>query len=195
MAKVSWFSSAAKALFRTKRGGAVAKRARSRGALSALGWLAGALLLLSVALPGRPVEALVMERQKGEVWRIPVPLGQTVTTRYIHSVERTPVEDSYYPMGGMLHQWRTRSRSHNAGLPWKAPERGRFLREEGWLVLEGGLPALESIRLRVGNETFGHNELRVGSGSWEDLYRQFPGERLCLAAGRVPLWTVWHKDG
>ena len=193
MVKVSRFGVAAKAAGLVRPGRVVGDS--GRGGLSAWGWLAAALLLLCAALPWRPVEALCVQGPRGDVWRVPVPLGQAVVMRYIHSVERTPVEDVYYPLGGMLYQWRTRSRSHNAGLPWKAPEHGRFLTEEGWLVLEGGLPAWESIRLRVGTEALGHNELKVGSGDWMALYSRFPGKRLCLSAGRVPLWTVWHKDG
>ncbi|HIU17791.1 MAG TPA: DUF1850 domain-containing protein [Candidatus Avidesulfovibrio excrementigallinarum] len=173
------------------RFGAVAKAlARARSALPAWSWLALAALLLGASLPWRPVETLVIERKDGQAWHVAVPLGQPVVTRYIHSVERTPVEDWYYPLGGMLYQWRTRSRSHNAGLPWKAPDHGRFLSEEGWLVLEGGLPAWQAIRLRVGNETFGRNEMRIGSGPWEALYSRFPGERLCLSAGRAALGTA-----
>ena len=184
---------AAKADVRACRAGAAGKRGDGWRAPSVWCWLVVALVLLCASLPGRPVETLLVGRQAGDVWRLPVPLGQTVVTRYIHSVEQTPVEDVYHPIGGVLYQWRTRSRSHNAGLPWKAPEHGRFLTEGEWLVLEGGLPPWEVIRLRVGNETFGRNTLKAGSSPWIALYTRFPGERLCLSAGRAAMGDVVQK--
>lgn len=186
MTKISRFAPAAKPAAEAAAG----DTARAGRAAPAWRWLAGAWLLLCLSLAGWPVETLDIERRDGGVWRSPVPLGWTVTTRYIHSVERTPVEDVYYPFGGLLQQWRTRSRSHNAGLPWRAPEHGRFVAEGNWLVLEGGLPAWEAIRLRVGSEALGHNELKIGSGDWIALYARFPGERLTLSAGRVALGTL-----
>ncbi len=135
-------------------------------------------------MPGRPVETLILERQTGESRTFSVPLGRTVTTRYVHSVERTPVEDVYCIMNGRLHQWRTRIRSHNAGLPWQAPEQGRFVREGSWLVLEGGRNSWSELYLRVGDAYFGRNELFTGDTGYLALYETFSGERLRFSTGR-----------
>ena len=171
--------------------GLPAKSIVTKGCLPVGCWLAAALFCLVASLPGRPVDALCIQREDGGAWHVPVPLGQTVTTWYCHSVERTLVADSYYPMSGRLHQWRTLSRSHNAGLPWKTPEHGRFLTEGDWLVLEGGLPAWESIRLRVGNERLGRNELQIGRDpeglctdvTQERYYAFLPGEFRGFSVG------------
>lgn len=99
--------------------GLPAKSIVTKGCLPVGCWLAAALFCLVASLPGRPVDALCIQRRDGGGMACAVPLGQTVTTWYCHSVERTLVADSYYPMSGRLHQWRTLSRSHNAGLPWE----------------------------------------------------------------------------
>ncbi len=165
-------------------GAAKTFRAFRPGALSSWGWGGAALFFLCLSMPGRPVETLILERQSGPGRTFPVPLGHTVTTRYMHSVERTPVEDVYCVMNGRLHQRRTRTRSHNAGLPWQAPEQGRFVREGAWLVLEGGRNSWSELYLRVGDDCFGRNELFAGGTGHVVLYRDFPGERLRFSAGR-----------
>lgn len=120
-----------------------------------------------------------------------MPLGQAFVCRYIHSVEHTPVEDVYYAMGGRLHEWRTRTRSHNAGLPWQAPRQGRFLSEGPWMVLEGGRNSWAELRVRVGDACFGRNELHIGEYTRMKLYKQFPGESLRLFPCRENL-IAWH---
>lgn len=148
---------------------------------------AGAFLLLGTALPGRPAESLHIQRKQGAELHLLMPLGRSFVYRYIHSVERTPVEDIYYAMGGRLHEWRTRTRSHNAGLPWQAPQQGRFLSEGPWLVLEGGRNSWEELRVRVGDEYFGRNELLIEAYPRMELYKKFPGESLRLFSCRESL--------
>ena len=153
---------------------------------------AGAIVFLCAALPGRPVETLHLQRRQGPGLQLPMPLGQAFTTRYIHSLERTPVEDIYFAAGGRIREWRTRTRSHNAGMPWGTPEQGRFLSEGPWLVLEGGRQSWEDLRLRVGDDHFGRNELLIGKGKRVELFRKFPGESLRFSASRSPLETFFH---
>lgn len=152
-------------------------------------WLTGGVVMFALSLFWHPVDALTLtiDRESGSAAVIPLPLGRSVTARYEHSVERTPVDDVYYVTEGKIRQWQTRTRSHNAGLPWKAPERGRFVGDGEWLVLEGGLPAWDDIRLRVGNECLGRNELIAGNGSPMPLYAVFPNVRLILSANTIPL--------
>ena len=150
----------------------------------------GAALCLALALPGRPLDLLCLQGQGSEV-QLPLPLGRSFTTRYEHSVERTPVDDVYYISKGRIGQWRTRTRSHNAGLPWQAPAQGRFVVEAPWLVLEGGRRSWEDIHLRVGDAFYGRNELFLGESLRLELHTQFPGQRLRLVAGKRPLPELW----
>lgn len=150
--------------------------------------VSGVLLFLCVALAGRPVDSLHIERAQGLGLRSLLPLGHSFTTRYIHSVERTPVEDVYYGMDGRICQWRTRTRSHNAGLPATAPVPGRFVSEDPWLVLEGGRLSWDALYLRVGNAQFGQNELDLQATSTLLLYKMFPDERVRLSTARLPLY-------
>lgn len=158
-----------------------------------------AVALLCLALPGRPVDSLSLYRhsgqaaQNGATWYALLPLGQAFTTVYEHSVERTPVEDLYFVSGTALYPWRTRTRSHNAGLPGIAPQHGRFLTEDSWLVLEGGHFPLESVRLRVGDVHLGRNELFINEDRRLELYTLFSGERVLLSPGRRPLLAVFFS--
>lgn len=146
----------------------------------------GAMLVLGAALPGRPVDVLVVQPRQGTELRLPMPLGHAATTRYLHSVERTPVDDEYYIVGRRVWQWRTLTRSHNAGLPWQAPAQGRFITEGPWLVLEGGRRSWDDLRLRVGDENLGRNELTIGRAEPLALYKRFSGQPLRLSADRMP---------
>lgn len=152
---------------------------------------AAAVCCLLAALPGRPVEGLLLQPKQGAERYVPLPLGRGFVTRYIHSLERTPVEDAYYVSAGLLHEWRTQTRSHNAGMPGQAPEHGRFYVHGPWLVLEGGHPALEELYLRVGDKTFGRNELEIEGGARLALFQEYPGLRLRLSAVRRPLQVVF----
>lgn len=149
-----------------------------------------------MALPGRPIDSLSLLRRQGAdlqlIQPILLPLGYTFTTVYEHSVERTPVEDLYYVSGQRLYQWRTSTRSHNAGLPAMAQQNGRFFTQGPWLVLEGGYAPLQSVYLRIGDAYLGRNELLTHSPSMEqggrlELYTLFSGERVQLVAERRPL--------
>lgn len=147
--------------------------------------------LFVLALPGRPVDSLHIERMQGAGLERILPLGHSFATRYIHSVERTPVEDIYYGMDGRIHQWRTRTRSHNAGLPAVAPVPGRFVSDGSWLVLEGGRLSWDEFYLRSGTAQFGQNELLLQTCPPLLLYELFPGERLRFSVKRLPLHTFF----
>ncbi len=67
---------------------------------------------------GAPVYVLSVSRRDGEtVFRRIVSPSTPIVFGYIHSVERTPVEDELRAAGGRFWQWEVRVRSHNAGLP------------------------------------------------------------------------------
>jgi len=148
-----------------------------------------AVLCLLLSVSGRPVDCLMLEG-KEQTRLIPLPLGQPLITRYLHSVERTPVDDIYHVMDGRLWQWQTRVRSHNAGLPWQAPPQGRFVNKTPWLILEGGHNSWPEIRLRVGNAQLGHNEMCWGQEGFQALYSIFPDQSLRLLPLRRPFATL-----
>jgi hypothetical protein len=152
-----------------------------------------ALLLLGLAGVGLwPVDFLVVGAGEGGIAREELmPLGRVFATRYLHSVQLSPVEDVYMVRDGLVRQWRGKVQSQNAGLPTVLPERTRFYLEGPWLVFEGRLPALKELVLRVGDVDLGRNLLRVGAGEWEEIYETFAGRRLYFFAERRIFGTAW----
>ncbi len=146
------------------------------------------LPLVPLLVAAWPVDALEIREAApgaadGEVFfRAPVLLGQRVTTQIIHSVQLTPVVDEYTVQEGRIWGWREKIRSHNAGLPSITPERGRFVYDPPWMIVEGGGHSWQSLYYRVGNETLGKNELRVFPCPRRELWREIPGKRLVFHA-------------
>jgi len=125
-----------------------------------------------------PIPILLIKPSEGMFFKQVAPVGQAFILRYIHSVERTPVEDEYTISNGTFWQWEERVRSHNAGLPLLPSETGKFFAGKDWFRFRGGRQSFDVLFLRVGNAERGRNELNVvGIGKWE-LYKQFPGEKM-----------------
>ena len=129
-----------------------------------------------------PVHWLTIRSSDGMLlYAFSAPAGFSFTVRFNHSVEGTPVEDEYLVSGGMIRQWEERTKSHNAGLPFKAPPRGRFLQEGDWMIIRGGGSSFCRIRYRVGNSSWGENVLTVKERTVE-LFRLHPDEVLFMEA-------------
>ena len=144
-------------------------------------------LLGLASLAGWPVDCLVVRGEDGaELFRAVLPLGREYATRYTHSVQKTPVEDYYKIIRGRIWSVRERVQSHNAGLPFAAPEGGRFVLDPPWMVVEGGRGNWPVIHLRVGDAGLGRNEFH--DSSWRPLYAEFPGRRLSFRPGKTTLW-------
>ncbi len=144
-----------------------------------------------------PVPVLILEERREApkvfVSQSLVP-SQPIITRYIHSVEKTPVEDEYYASSGMLWQWEERVRSHNAGLPFLKRSRGIFFQSPCWMHFRGGGAGYPSIFLRIGNEEFGQNQLELPKiASW-DLFREFPGKPVTLRVRETSLLFAWWES-
>ena len=156
------------------------------------------MLAFLAALPSVllwPTDALTVRDDDGQiVFREAMPLGRGFATRYIHSLELSPIEDEFVVGDGLIRQWRSRTQSHNAGMPTMAPDRGRMYMEPPWIVFEGAILSLTGFSLRVGNESLGQNHLRIGKSPWQPLYRTFPGKRLHLAASRCALYRLWPHE-
>lgn len=144
-------------------------------------------VLVCVFLFFIPVPFFIVTDANGLLLACPVLPEQFITTRYIHSVERTPVEDSYSIRGTHLWQWEERVKSHNAGLPVAPSRNGRFLTRDEWFVFQGGRARFSVIYYRVGNERFGVNELLLPPSTVVKLYEKVPGERLSFSVEPSPL--------
>lgn len=125
--------------------------------------------------PGKPDDGTVLIKKE-------LILGIDIENTIIHSVQLTPVIDVYRVQEGRIWAWREKIQSHNAGLPSLAPERGRFIYDAPWMIVEGGGASWERIHYRVGTETFGRNQIRVGAGPRRELWRDAPGKLLTICA-------------
>lgn len=109
----------------------------------------------------------------------PLPNGASFTTTYVHSVEGTPVVDEYRIVGGSIWGWEERVRSHNAGLPFGAPEHGSFVVNSDWMIVRGGRRPADNIAYRVGNAEIGRN-------IWElppfrvNAFEEYPSRRVFI---------------
>ena len=147
--------------------------------------LCAALLLVAFDILSAPAlflradgDTIVLVRQiRGEA-----PL----TIRFIHSVQKTPVEEFLTVRAdGRFHLTGTRYRSHGVGLPFLAEE-GAFRQEGDWFVLDMDR-SYDELSLRTGVGT----RLTVEAGGRVlPLYEMYPpGTRIDLAA--APLYTYF----
>ncbi len=145
------------------------------------------LLSLGIALATWPVSAISISTDKGNViFCGPIPEGWTFTSRIIHSLEKTPVEDEYRVVSGRIWQWEERFQSNNAGLPTEAPENGRFVSAPGWFIIRGGRNRWDALRYRVGSGGLGRNILTLEGFGQIRAFEKYPGERLLIEVRPVP---------
>ncbi|MDR1472042.1 MAG: DUF1850 domain-containing protein [Synergistaceae bacterium] len=122
-----------------------------------------ALIILCMAayIPSMPVNRFEITDAGGTLYASPVPNGASFVTRYIHSVQLTPVVDDYRFANGRIWGWEERVQSNNAGLPSIPPERGRFIMASPWMIVRGGGESHSVIVHRVGSAEFGLNTWRL----------------------------------
>lgn len=151
-------------------------------------------LLFTFALAGWRVDYFqVFDGNDVLVFSAPAANGNKFTTRYIHSVERTPVEDEYRIVGGRIWMWEERVRSSNAGLPSMKPVRGRFIDTGEWFIYQGGRHSFSKYYYRVGNQFLGLNQADFDPFGRSNFYDIFKGERmLVLVTTRNMLFTKCH---
>lgn len=143
-------------------------------------------LLFAAALAGWRVDFLRVSSDNRTLCSLPAAHGQRLITEYIHSVEKTAVEDEYRITNGKIWTWEERVKSSNAGMPSVLPEYMRFSSRDGKMIFRGGRLAHETLNLRIGNETFGRNKLRMPPFETEELYKTLPGKRLEISIVRKP---------
>ncbi|MDR3254083.1 MAG: DUF1850 domain-containing protein [Synergistaceae bacterium] len=139
-----------------------------------------ALLCLFFLVPEMPVNYLSISGPDGVLFAAPVPHGGAFFTTYIHSVQKTPVVDEYRIADGKIWGWEELVHSHGAGLPFSAPEHGRFVVAPPGMIVQGGRRAEERIVYRVGNETLGRNLWRLPPFEEVWAYERFPGARVFI---------------
>ncbi len=120
------------------------------------------------------------------------PLGSSIETRYVHSLELTQVEDLYLPVDGFIWLWEERVKSHNAGLPTESMPNGFFVSNGAWMRFFGGRNRNSRYVFRIGNSVAGKNGIRFSwERKWLDLFEICPGKRFFLTAERYPLMSGW----
>ncbi|ADE57088.1 hypothetical protein Amico_0963 [Aminobacterium colombiense DSM 12261] len=134
-----------------------------------------------------PVHFLSFRTQDWELCSALAPSGVEIKTGYIHSVEKTPVEDVYVLSGPRLWLWEERFRSHNAGLPTEPPPRGRFLLQKDWMVIRGSPYTWEVLRIRIGDDELGKNWVYSSTTGKLDLYQLIPNNVFYIEVTQVPL--------
>lgn len=143
--------------------------------------------LFLAAMPGWRVDFFQVFDQKGNlVFSSPSALGHKFSTRYIHSVELTPVEDDYIVVSGRLWSWEERVRSSKAGMPSMVPEQGRFLETSQWMIYQGGRISWKEYYYRVGNKQLGLNQFSFEPFGRKNAYVIFPGQRLSIKVKKEP---------
>ena len=147
--------------------------------------LAAAAVLVAFDILSTPALFLQADGQKTVLvrqLRDEVPL----TVRFIHSVQKTPVEESLTAYAdGHFHLTGTRYQSHGVGLPF-LPEEGTFRQEGDYFVLDmdRDYPAL-SLRTGVGTQL----TIEAG-GTRVPVYEMYPvGTRIDLVV--APLYTYF----
>lgn len=128
----------------------------------------------------------VLDKEDNLLFRSPAALGHTFMTRYIHSVELTPVEDEYYVVSGKLWAWEERVRSSKAGMPSVRPEKGRYIQTPMWMIYQGGRMSWNEYYYRIGNDRLGLNQAVFQPFGLRNLYKIFPGKRLVVRVKRRP---------
>ncbi|MDO9509040.1 MAG: DUF1850 domain-containing protein [Thermovirgaceae bacterium] len=147
--------------------------------------MALSIIVLAIAAP---VDVFMISDGEKNIYSRPAPVGCRFMTRYIHSVEKTSVEDDYRIVGERIWSWEERVLSQNAGMPTERPRNGRLIMDGEWLRFRGGRFSWSELFYRVGNDTFGMNELIAFSpySGHYLLFKLLPSRRLRFTVLKTP---------
>ena len=136
--------------------------------------LLGILILTSAC--GLLEKQLTVKAEDGTIIKaIPAKAGVGLTIKFIHSVQKTPVEEDLEFDGESWLVRRTRYKSQGVGLPFME-EDGIFHREGEWFVMDEMDRRIERLSLRTG---VGTRFTIVLDGEEIKLFEQFePGTRI-----------------
>ena len=145
-------------------------------ALKIILMLAVSMMLVGCGLLEKKLSVVAVEENK-IVSTVPARAGMPLTIRFIHSVQKTPVEEDLEFDGEAWIVHRTRYKSQGVGLPFMESD-GEFRREGDWFVMDGMARRIENLSLRTGVGTQLTLEL---DGNEIRLYEMFePGTRVDL---------------
>ena len=147
------------------------------------------LLAIAALIPNMPVNRLRIHDGEAALCAAPVRSGAPFITEYEHSVQLSPVIDEYRIVQGRIWSWEERVQSHNAGLPFDAPKRGRFVMSPPWMIVRGGEIGMERIAYRIGSTEFGKNRWRLPPFDEIAAYEILPTRRVFIEAS-----VVWLRD-
>ena len=134
------------------------------------------MMLVGCGLLEKKLSVVAVEENK-IVSTVPARAGMPWTIRFIHSVQKTPVEEDLEFDGEAWIVHRTRYKSQGVGLPFMESD-GEFRREGDWFVMDGMARRIENLSLRTGVGTQLTLEL---DGNEIRLYEMFePGTRVDL---------------
>lgn len=145
-------------------------------------WRPAAVLLVVLAASAagvvgdRPVLVVADADTGTDLLAVPVHDGSEVTLTYTHSVEKTPVEDTYTVDGTSLDNTRMRFKSYGWGLPAGA----NVTLADGWFVYD---PGREYDAVTVQPAAVAGHELVV-DGERFDLVALAEGDAVTLAVER-----------
>lgn len=152
------------------------------------------ILLIIIAFCFFPLPVIVVSEQRGEpVLVIPMVHEKSFDLEYIHSVQKTPVQETLLlaPEGNLLLT-STTYRSLGVGLPF-LPEEGTLFNDNGVFILSGLNRSFEQINL--GFTPIGHQAL-LYNGQRFNLVDYFsPGAHVCIKAHSYSpakiIWQAW----
>lgn len=148
---------------------------------------------LAVLAVASPVDVFIIADPETIIYSRPAAVGGRFMTRYVHSIEKTSVEDDYRIVGERIWSWEERVVSQNAGMPIVTPRNGRLIVDEEWFRFRGGRLSWSELFYRVGNEALGMNELIVFppcSGKYE-LFGLFPSKLLRFSVKKTPIFFAF----
>lgn len=150
------------------------------------------LLLCAAGLIGRYAseECLVVYTDDKIVFEAKAEEGLRFAVRFIHSVHRSPVIDSYVIGDGekRIVQESTAYKAYGVGMPY-LPQDGTFARKGDYIELTDLDLAFESVDFRVGEEA----QLTILMNEEEyPIYRLAPQGALVRMAVE-PRYRIWFK--
>ncbi len=148
---------------------------------------------LAVLAVASPVDVFIIADAETIVYSRPAAVGGRFMTRYVHSIEKTSVEDDYRIVGERIWSWEERVLSQNAGMPIVTPRNGRLIVDDDWFRFRGGRLSWSELFYRVGNDALGMNELTVfpPSSGYYELFRLMPSKLLRFSVIKAPLFFAF----
>ena len=134
------------------------------------------LTMTSCGLLEKKIAVTAVEQNK-IVKEISARAGLPLTIKFMHSVQKTPVEEDleFDGEGWIVH--RTRYKSQGVGLPFLESD-GKFRFEGDWFVMDGMERRIKNLSLRTG---VGTQLTLVLDGDEIKLFEMFePGTRIDL---------------